>query len=58
MIGKVPERGKESSIEWFITEEKLDLQSTVGVELITTTPKIPDPEYSEINSIFLKLVLT
>ena len=47
MVAKLPERGKESKIEWLIVQVEQELESIVDLELITSTPKVPDPDYSK-----------
>ena len=48
VIGKLPERGSETEINWCLTDSKDELMDSTDVELINLMPKIPDTVYRKI----------
>lgn len=49
VIGKLPERGSETEINWCLTDSKDELMDSTDVELINLMPKIPDTVYPQLN---------
>ena len=45
LIGKLPQRGSESKIEWIFTDEDDSLHQKANVQLVTLSPKVDDANY-------------